>query len=187
MTPAQKAILQADILAKQQAGQPFEGVTNEDTMAVYYNVMTGVTAWRTDMPTKLARSFITLSSYTPNDAADGTAIYTNRLLIAQAKQINLQLMTQGVDTLDMSLPQARNDLRDAVIQLPTGTAGAMVSASGASGANVLNACTRDTNRVEVLFAAASKGSDQTGTVTARVLTWEGPITSQIVSDAILGR
>lgn len=187
MTPEQKTILQADIIAKQASGQPLDGITDEVMIAAHYNGLTGTMAWRTEVPTRLVRSKIVLSSYTPNDAADNTATFTNRALLAQTKQINLQLMMQGIETLDMSIPQARSDLRDAVIQIPTGAAGAMVSASGASGVNVLTVCTRDATVGEMLFATGARGSDTTGTVTARVLTYQGDVSAQTVSDAILGR
>lgn len=187
MTPEQKTILRADIIAKQAVGQPLFGITQEPSIKDYYNALTGTKAWRTDVPTKLVRSKIALNSYTPNAAADDTVIYTNRALLAQTKQTNLQLMMMGIESLDMSLPQARSDLKDAVTQIPTGAAGAAVSAAGPQGANVLNACTRDTSVVELLFAVAADVSDQTGTVTGRVLTFEGAISDQDVSDAILGR
>lgn len=186
MTPEQKAIMQADIIAKQQPGQPLDGITNETPIAAHYNALSGTRAWRTEVPTKTVRAAITLSSYTPNDAPDGTAIFTNRALVAQNKQINLQLMLQGLDTIDASLPQARADLRDAVIQLPTGASGALVSASGASGVNVLTACTRFATVGELLLAVATQGSDTTGTVTARVFGWQGVFNEQLISDIILG-
>lgn len=187
MTPEQKAIMQADIIAKQQPGQPLEGITNEPLIAAHYNALTATKGWRTEVPTKTVRAAITLSSYTPNDAADGTATFTNRALVAQNKQINLQLMLQGLDTIDASLPQARADLRDAVIKLPTGAAGALVSASGVSGVNVLTACTRFASVGELVVATEAQGSDTTGTVTARVFTWQGTFSDQLISDIILGR
>lgn len=186
MTPEQKTILQADIIAKQQPGQPLFGVTLESVIAAHYNARSAVKAWRTEVPTKTVRAAIQFSSYTPNDAADNTATFTNRALLAQTKQINLQIMLQGLETVDMSLPQARADLRDAVVQLPTGPSGAMATAGGAGGANVLNACTRLATVAELLLAAASQGSDTTGTVTARVFGWQGALDDQMVSDVIGG-
>lgn len=186
MTPAQKAAIQTDILAKQAPGQPLFNVVAESAIAAYYNADSGSKAWRTEVPTKAIRAAITLSSYTPNDAADNTATFTNRALLAQTKQMNLQIMLQGLETVDMSLPQARADLRDAVTQLPTGAGGNPVSAGGAGGANVLNACTRSANRVELLLANGSIASDTTGPVTARVLAFEGTLTEQNVSDIVAG-
>lgn len=187
MTPAQKATIKADIIAKQASGQPLFGVTAENLIVAYYNGFPGSVAWRTEVPTKTIRAAITFSSYTPNDSADNTATFTNRALLAQTKQINLQIMLQGLDTVDMSLPQARADLRDAVIQLPTGAGGAFVTAGGASGVNVLNACTRPARVVELLLAnPAADATDKTGNVTARILTFEGALTDQNVSDIIAG-
>ena len=186
MTPEQRLTVKNDILAKQQSGQPLFGVTLESVIAAHYNTLTATKGWRTEVPTKAVRAAITFSSYTPNDAADNTATFTNRALLAQTKQINLQIMLQGLETIDASLPQARADLRDAVIQLPTGAAGAMVSAGGVSGVNVLTACTRLATVAELLLAAASQGSDTTGTVTARVFGWQGALDDQMVSDIIGG-
>lgn len=187
MTPEQVTALKADIIAKSAAGQPLFGITNEALIAAYYNADSATRAWRTEVPTKRIRAAITFSSYTPNDAADNTATFTNRALLAQTKQINLQIMLQGLETVDMSLPQARADLRDAVIQLPTGAAGAMASAGGAGGVNTLNACTRLATVAELLLAAPVIASDTTGPVTARVLTWQGKLDEQLVSDIVGGR
>lgn len=186
MTPAQKAVMQADILAKQQPGQPLEGIAFEWLIAAHYNAPSATKAWRTEVPTKTVRAAIQFSSYTPNDAADNTATFTNRALLAQAKQINLQIMLQGLETVDMSLPQARADLRDAVVQLPTGPSGAMATAGGAGGVNVLTACTRYATVAELLLANPETGSDTTGPVTARVLAYQGVLNDQLVSDIIGG-
>lgn len=69
MTPEQKTILRADIIAKQAVGQPLFGITQEPSIKDYYNALTGTKAWRTDVPTKLVRSKIALNSYTPNAAS----------------------------------------------------------------------------------------------------------------------
>lgn len=187
MTPEQKTIVRNDIIAKQQSGQPLFGITLESAIAAFYNADSGAKAWRTDMPTKNIRAAITLASYTPNDTIDNTATFTNRALLAQTKQMNLQIMLQGLETVDMSLPQARSDLKDAVTQLPTGTAGAMVNDSGPGGLNVLTACTRSATVAEVLLAnPASDATDKTGNVTARILTHQGMLNDQLVSDIIGG-
>jgi hypothetical protein len=62
-----------------------------------------------------------------------------------------------------------------------------VSASGASGVNVLTACTRFASVGELVVATEAQGSDTTGTVTARVFTWQGVFSDQLISDIILGR
>lgn len=134
--------------------------------------------WRTDSRVSSIIDAIDLSKYTPNDAPDGTATYTNRVLAAQTKQINLQLMLQGRDTLNTALVTVRSGLRDAVIAVPTGTGGALVSPGGASGAIVLAACTRMATEVEKILATAPQGSDTTGSTSARVMTFEGVVSVQ---------
>ena len=187
MTPAQRAALKADIIAKQASGQPLFGITSEPAIAAYYNAASGASAWRTEVPTKAIRAAINFSAYTPNDTPDNTATFTNRAMVAQTKQTNIQIMLQGLDAIDMSLPQARSDLKDATTLLPTGAGGTNVSAGGAAGINVLTAGTRPANRVEVLLAnAALDANDKTGSVTARTLTFEGMLTDQNVSDIVAG-
>ncbi|HOU24548.1 MAG TPA: hypothetical protein PLN42_09900 [Anaerolineae bacterium] len=177
MTPTQLQAIKADIAADPvMSALPRNGDSNYEIARLYNLPPTvAMSVWRTEVPTKTIRSAITLSSYTPNDAADNTATFTNRALLAQTKQINLQIMLQGLDHVDMSLPQARADLRDAVTQLPTGAAGALISAGGASGATVLTACLRNATRAEKLLNA---GTSTTGTVTANLLGFEGTVTDR---------
>lgn len=141
------------------------------------------TVWRTDAPTTSIFDAIDFTKYTPNDAADNTATFTNRALLAQTKQMNLQMMLQGRASINASLVNVRAGLRDAVIAVPTGTSGALTAPGGASGVNVLNACTRSATEAEKILATASQASDTTGTVTARVMGFEGSVTAQDVETA----
>ena len=149
------------------------------------------TVWRTEVPTTTIMDAIDFSKYTPNGALDDATLSTQliatqrqaQLLAIQTKQMNLQMMTQGRQTLDASKPNIRSSLRDAVIQLPAGAGGAAVTAAGASGVNVLNACTRAATEAEKILAVASSGSDTTGSVTARVLGFEGFLSGQDVEAA----
>ena len=125
-------------------------------------------------------SAIQWDKFTPVDAADETNVYTNRLLLIQTKQINLQSILQGKTTVDVSKPNIRAALRDAVIALPAGVAGAAVSAGGASGVNVLNACVRLGTRLEKLL---STGPQATGTVTADIMGFEGAVGYQAIETA----
>lgn len=150
-------------------------------MAEWYNLNSSVFVWKTNAKTTDILDSITWSSFTSNDAADGTVIYTNRLLSVQTKQMNLQNMLIGRETVDTSKVNIRAGLRDAVIALPTGALGASVSAGGASGSTVLNACTRLANNVEKLFATVDSA---TGTVTAKLLTYEGRVSDRDILTAI---
>ena len=185
MTPSQLAAIKADILANADMNTLPANSDGSFAIAALYNqpAVPTFTVWRTDASVAAILDAINWSLYTPNDAADGTAIYTNRLLAVQTKQMNLQNMVQGRDRLDCSKVNIRAGLRDAVTSVPAGTGGAAVSPGGASGAAVLNNCTRPATRIEKLLATASQGSDTTGAVTARVLGFEGSVSYQDIDAA----
>lgn len=142
--------------------------------------------WRTDAPVQDIINAVDWSRYTPTDSALDTdtaaiaAAKTNRLLAVQTKQMNLQLMLQGRDTLDCSKPSIRTGLRDCVVQVPTGASGAMTNPGGPNGGTVLTACIRKANRGESLFATIQA---TTGATTAYLLTFEGLVTLEDVREA----
>jgi hypothetical protein len=180
MTPAQLAALKADILSDPAfTGLP-ANLDGAYEISAAYAVVVAVDVWRTDANVAAIYDAIDWTKYTPTDAPDGSAIYTNRVLAVQTKQINLQNMLQGRQTVDASLAHIRSGLRDAVIALPTGAGGAATSAGGPSGATVVSALTRKANRGEALFAA---GPVQTGTVSAKILAFEGTLTPEQVQQA----
>jgi hypothetical protein len=185
MTPEQLAIIKADIAASADMNTLPNNSDGSFEIARLYNLPASPTfsVWRTDASVDAIMDAINFSLYTPNDAPDNTATYTNRALNIQTKQINLQLMTQGRTTLNCAKVNIRGGLRDAVIQVPSGASGAMTAPGGASGATVLNNCTRPATRLEKLLAAASQGSDTTGTVAARVMGFEGYVSYQDIDIA----
>jgi hypothetical protein len=134
---------------------------------------------------------INWAQYTPNDSVTDANLSLDltvqravvRALYCQTKQMNLQLMLQGRSTLDCSKANVRAGLRDAVIQVPSGSAGASNNPGGASGATVLAVCVRNATEGEKVLATASQGSDTTGTTTARVMGFEGNVTSDDVQAA----
>jgi len=183
LTAAQLVALRADILAD---GALSAIPRNDDgfiEIAAAYNLAASpaLSVWRTDAQVKDILDAMTFSNYTPNDPPDGTALYTNRALVIQTKQMNLQTMLQGRQSIDASRANIRLALRDAVIALPSGTGGDAQSAGGASGATVLAACKRNATRAEKLFAA---GSATTGATTANLLVNEGVLTHADVSSAL---
>lgn len=142
--------------------------------------------WRSEVPVTNIIDAVTWANYTPNDAVGGSdtdPLLSRKigwLLTAQTKQMNLQLMLQGRQTLNCSKATLRAGLRDAVILVPTGAGGANTSPGGASGVNVLNACTRNATEGEKILAGAA---EQTGTVTANVLGFEGSLSGADVQAA----
>lgn len=179
MTPAQLTALRAACLADPGAQAFYVAPGNAAGLQAYLNATSGTNVWRTDAPVNAIVDAITWSNYTPADsvAAAEPALTQQavRLLAIQTKQVNLQLMAQGRDTINASRPNVRGGLRDAVIQIPSGANGANTSPGGASGVNVMNACVRPGTRAEVFLAASSQSSDTTGGVTARVMTFEGAV------------
>lgn len=182
MTPAQLDALAADIALDQALAALPKNSDSAVAVANAYNLPASpqYLVWRSDASTTAILDAVDMSKYTPNDAADGTATYTNRVLLAQTKQMNLQLMTQGRTSLDATKAALRSSLRDAVINLPTGSAGVNTQPGGASGATVLAACLRPATRAEKLF---SPGTATTGTTVGGLMNWEGGISGVDVEQA----
>lgn len=182
LTPAQLVTLKAAIAADQTlAAQPMSG---SGTMAIVEAMNAAASpdfpVWRTECPAAAIFDAITWDKYTPTDAPDGTAVYTNRLLSVQTKQMNLQNMLTGRTSIDMTKANIRAGLRDAVIALPTGASGAATTAGGVSGATVLTACTRLGRRIEKVLTT---GSATTGSTTANLMGYEGAVSVDDVQQA----
>ena len=111
----------------------FPGSTDYDAIAAHYNTVGSVDVWRTDASVSAIYDAITWSAYTPTDTPDGTAIYTNRLLVIQVKQMNIQGMLIGRETINASRNRVREGLNDSVIGIPSGASGAAVSAASGKG------------------------------------------------------
>ena len=188
LTLAQKQTLKAAINNNPTwAAYPQNGDGYAD-LAVVLNqpASPAFTVWRTDAPVANIIDAVTWANYTPNDAVGGSdtdPLLSRKigwLLTAQTKQMNLQLMLQGRDTLNASKATLRAGLRDAVILVPTGAGGANTSPGGGSGVNVLTACTRSATEGEKILAGAL---EQTGTVSANVLGFEGNLSGADVHAA----
>ena len=186
MISAQVQLLKADMTAKMLAGQPLFGL-QDFAIAAYYNTATTTDIWRTDAPVDAILDAIDWSKYTPADAADATAIFTNRTLAIQTKQMNLQNMLIGRDSLNAAKSNIRAGLRDAVVGVPAGALGALISPGGPSGSLVLAACIRKASNSEVLLSTTTGGT--TGPTTARVPLYTESavsISPQLISDILAG-
>ena len=169
MISAQVQLLKADMAAKMAAGQPLFGL-QDTALAAYYNTATATDIWRTDTPADAILDAVNWDKYTPVDAADATAIFTNRMLAIQTKQMNLQNMLIGRDLLNTARPNIRAGLRDAVIAVPAGSLGAVVSPGGPGGSVVLAVCLRKATNAEIVLSTTTNGT--TGPTTARVPVYE---------------
>lgn len=150
-------------------------------MAEWFNSLSTTEVWKNITSVAEIDDAILWSNFTPNDAPDGTALCTNRFLSIQTKQMNLQKITMGKDYVNTSRANIRDGLRDAVIALPSGAGGASRSAGGANGVTVLNVCKRFATKGEKLFATVPA---TTGSITAKLLTFEGTISNEDVVEAI---
>ena len=127
MTPAQLVTLTASILADANlTALVAEGATG--AIAQYLRTDSTFVVWRTTTPVSDIDDAIIWANMTPTDAPDGTAIYTNRALFSQAKQISLQTMVQGQSSISSAKTNVRSGLQDALTNLPTGAGGATQAA-----------------------------------------------------------
>lgn len=180
-TLAQKQALQAAILADPVMSAIPMHSDGDFAIAELLNALSdpAVLFWDTKAPTSALLDAIDFAKFTQVDPVDGTALQSNRLLAVQTKQMNLQTLVFGREFLDMSKAEIRGSLRDAVIQIPAGASGAVVTAAGASGVDLLNAGRRVGTRLEAILTS---GTAQTGTVTANLFGYEGTITYQEVGE-----
>ena len=171
----QLAILRTNVLANADTLAAYNA-GDLATLAALYNAaaVPAAPVWDRQVVVDPIHDGIDYTKYTPTDAADGTAIYTNRILAIQTKQMNLQNMMVGKVTLDATKATLRNGIKDATTAIPAGTGGANIHPGGASGTTVLTTLLRPTNatRFEKLF---SSGTATTGVVVGELLTLEGPI------------
>ena len=177
LTAAQIPTLKAAIAAETDpAFVELRNAGATGAMAEWFNVAADPEhlVWRTEARVNDINDAILWDRYTPTDTIDGTAVFTNRMLAIQTKQLNLQLMLQGRDTINATKANVRAGLRDAVVGVPSGVSGALTSPGGSSGATVLAACTRKATRGEKLYTS---GPATTGSTSAFLLGYEGTISN----------
>jgi hypothetical protein len=133
LSPAQLAILKTDMFAEPSlASARAAGATGE--IHAYYSAPSAAyVVWEPRTPANNVYDKIVWANLTPVDAPDGTATYTNRALLCQSKQINLQVILQGKETIDATKSSVRAGLQDALTNLPSGVAGANQGAGWTNG------------------------------------------------------
>ena len=154
---------------------------DEQGMADFYNADTSPAwyAWRPSTVAAEVFNAITWASLTPADTPDSTATYTNRALLCQAKQINLQILLQGQSWIATGKATIRQGLNDALQNVPAGSGGALLDAGWAGAGKVKAAISRVVTRGEKLYASGTGTAGQPGDMTQ-----EGRITAQNISDAL---
>lgn len=169
LTETQIATLRAVVLA--ESSLDTARATGDDYAIAAWcnaNASPAYQVWNTQTATQAIADSVTWSNLTPLDAADGTTTFTNRALVAQAKQLNLQIFLQGREFLSTGKPNIRSGLQDSLTNLPTGASGALISGGWATVKNVIQ---RPARNAEKILASGSGTSASPST-----LTFEGLVT-----------
>lgn len=126
LSPAQLATLKAAILADNTLNAFPNTDNGNDSLAIALNVVASPDwyVWQTAVNVNDINDAINWANFTPQDAPDNTATWTNRSLACQGKQFNLQTMLVGRATLDASKANLRAGLQDALTAIPSGASGA---------------------------------------------------------------
>jgi hypothetical protein len=190
LTQQQLQAIKADIALNPDLAGQAAGSDGAFAIAELYNAASTQDVWRSDAPVAAIYDAINWSAYTPSwtpstaDTPALAAIYTTALLAIQTKQMNLQLMTQGRETINAAKVNVRTGLRDAVTAVPANAvAGGVVgtvSPGGSNGTAVLTACVRKATRLEKLLSSAAPAL---GGVTANVMAFEGLVSYQDIEAA----
>jgi hypothetical protein len=151
---------------------------NTGAMAAFFNQPSAFWVWRPSTPSASIMEVITWASFTPLDAADGTAIYTNRALVCALKRDNLwAMLTQsGLNTAQLGV---RNNLSDALQNVPAGAAGALLDAGWLGAGKVKAAISRLATKGENLFTTGTGTANTPG-----LLGVEGDVTNENVYTAL---
>ena len=152
-TPEQNTILKALAAADPIAQAWVNDATADDqALADWLNTDTTKYIWKTFTPSDDVFNEIAGAKMTPVDAPDGTTLWTNRALMCQAKQLNIQTLLQGKDRLATSKANIRNTLSDALLNVPSGANGVAQSAGWAGVKAVIS---RIATRAEVALATGT--------------------------------
>jgi hypothetical protein len=178
LTSGQLAALKADILADGTLNAKPNNQDGDLEIAAAYNLtaVPDFTVWRSTTTTDEIFNGVTWANLTPNDAPDGTQTWLNRALACQGKQFNVQTMLSGRATLASGKTNVRAGLQDALSNVPSGAAGATVSAGWTV---VRDSMKRNATRGEKLFATGGNGAF----ATPADLAFEGNLSWQDVYNA----
>lgn len=174
MTPQQLTALKAYVLATPALAALGR---NDTALASELNLPSTFMVWRSTTPADEVFDAILWERLTPADAVDGTQTSANRELRCQTKQMNLQIVLQGRDSISTGRTNVRKALSDALTAVPSGTGGVTQDAGWLGAGRVKAVITRAATVAEALFA--------TGTGTAGVpgdLVFEGQLAVADIGD-----
>lgn len=177
LTNTQLLALKAAILA--ETGPAFVALRTAGStglMAEWLNGASTIVVWRNQTDVATLFDSIQWAKLTPSDTPDGTATYTNRALMCQAKQINLQILLQGQQSLKTSQANIRAGLQDALTAVPSGVGGVTQAAGWLA---VQTAMQRPATRGEKVFVTGGAGTS----ANPSTLTFEGYLSDYDVVQA----
>lgn len=128
---------------------------NDTELARLLNLPSTFVVWRTSADADSVADAIVWANLTPLDTPDSSAAFTNRALACQAKQINLQIMLQGRQTLPTGKPNFRQGLQDALLNVPAGANGALLDAGWIGASKVKASISRFATVAEKIFATGT--------------------------------
>lgn len=175
LTPAQSQSLRTAIHADTNI-TALVNARDVNALVTYLSADSSSIVWRSTTSAADVLDAVQWASLTPTDVPDGTALYTNRALMCQAKQINLQVLLQGVSSVSTGKPNIRIGLQDALTNVPSGVSGALVAAGWAA---VKTAISRPANLFEAVFATGTKTASAPG-----VLVVEGTPSLTDIAEAL---
>ena len=153
MTPAQITLVKAAIAADPVASIATMDDPGHQVVQLWLNgVDPAYFVWKSTTDAAAINDAVSWANLTPTDAADATATFTNRALMCQAKQINLQILLQGQDSINSGKSNIRAGFQDALTNIPSGAAGAVQSANWVA---VKTAMTRNATVLEKILATGT--------------------------------
>lgn len=153
MTPAQITLVKAAIAADPVASVATMDDPGHQVVQLWLNgIDPAYFVWRSITDAPSVNDSISWANLTPTDAADNTATFTNRALVCQAKQINLQILLQGRDYINSGRSNIRAGFQDALTNVPSGVGGAIQSAGWSA---VKAAMTRNATVLERILATGT--------------------------------
>lgn len=185
MTPGQLTVLKAAIAAETDpVFVDHRANGNNSGMSIWFAqpVNPAFYVWKSSVNTDDVFDAINWALLTPADvpsAADSVQLIEtqiNRGLVCQTKQINLQILLQGRQTINATKLRVRQALTDSLQNVPSGASGA---AQDAGWAQVKATMYRPVNRGEKIFAT---GTGTTGV--PGLAGWEGNVSRDDILAAL---
>lgn len=170
MTPAELTTLKAFILASpDQALQAAAAARNDTETARLLNLPSTFVAWRINVPSTELVGAIKLANFTPIDAPDDTLLYANRCHLCELKQNNIRMLLSR-DIVTAQKLSTRQDLTDALTNVPAGAAGAAIDAGWLGAGKVKETISRFATVAETAFTSGTGTAGQPGN-----LGWQGDV------------